>query len=202
MSDLSDITSNFEDEVLNNIMNKSSVGNSSLIGSFETAQKTQDINVDQLHELSRQITLSKSNNMQQKKVSFDNPNTKLPQNASNIGVTPIDTTPKQPKIQNVSHHQTDGSRVQNANIGQKQRPVLKKSVQNDSVKVIDEVINDAIIKSDTTFTPDMINLMGLSIPKQTLYLLVVLIVIAIAYYYMTSTDKQKKKNKKDEDDEE
>lgn len=79
----------------------------------------------------------------------------------------------------------------------KQAPV-QKQVLKSALKVPDVVLSSESPEIKTL--PDnMMAIMGMNLPKQTLYLLLVLLIIAIAIWYLGSPAKTKKKSE-DEDE--
>ena len=84
---------------------------------------------------------------------------------------------------------------------QVQAPIANESCTSDTSKVLGDCEQTSknlaltLPKSNT----DAFSIMGISLPKQTLYLALVLIIIAIAIWYM-NREKPKKKKKHEEDD--
>lgn len=81
-------------------------------------------------------------------------------------------------------------------------PIVAESNENNDVTSDDiaEIIQADDVSNLAETNSNMVAIFGMSLPKQTLYLIIILIIIAIVIWYLSRSPKSKKKKNHDDDE--
>ena len=150
---------------------------------------TNNVNIEDLKKMATMIAMEQAN--------------KQPISTKNLNI-PKQNVHSQPVQQNILHNPKQNIAPQPKQSIQKKVTIVT-NTSDDVANIVplmphdDGSVVNVIPQCNTDINDDSFAIMGICIPKYTLYLIIVLIIIAVVIWYMSKDNKLKKKNKDDDE---